>query len=87
MKVVVVENFPGEGVYTREGVSLAFGSAGSGNTLPGPEFPISSDRRQPTETLALPDTAVSLECPAGIASPSALSEAQSPPSTRGIKRA
>lgn len=62
MKVVVAENFPREGVYTGEGVSLAFGSAGSGNTLPGPEFPISSDREQHTETPALPDTAMSGVC-------------------------
>lgn len=74
MKVVLVENLLGEGVYTGEGVSLAFGSAGSGNTLSGPQFPISSDREQHGDSSA-PDTEVSGGARPRIASPSALSEA------------
>lgn len=75
---VLVENLPGAGVYTGKRVSLAFGSAGSGNTLPGPEFPISSDRGQHG------DSAVSGGARPGSRAQSALSEAQSPGSTRGI---
>lgn len=83
MKVVLVENLLGEGVYTGKGVSLAFGSAGSGNTLSGPQFPISSDRGQHGDSSA-PGHCGVWRCPARIASPSALSEAQSPGSTRGV---
>lgn len=79
----MVENLPGEGVYTGKGVSLAFGSAGSGNTLSGPQFPISSDRGQHGDSSA-PGHCGVWGCPARIASPSALSEAQSPGFTRGI---
>lgn len=84
MKVVVVENLPGEGVYTAGGVVVvSFGSPGSENTLPGPEFPISSDRGQHGDTRA-PEHCSLWGRPAEIASPTALYEAQSPPSAGGI---
>lgn len=76
---------PGRGCVHWGGDKLKLSALpAQGNTLPGPRILTSSDRGQHGDTPGLPDTEVSGGRPAGIASPSALSEVQPPSSTRGI---